>query len=189
MKNSSSNMREVPRIHPGCSMAETGYNDYDDFDNPLRPLDIIPEDRKGKVLSEEKTQEKGYDGYYVDKKLELLPEFTKPSSVREEQYVTILIPSSGGVDFVTLFGGINFKKAWVFMNEDVVEELRKHPYKYHNKTVAYGEIFRLEDNDTFWLQDVKYFDGWKVLLKCEINGEVFHRLEKPEFIIQFEMMK
>ena len=46
MKNSIYNKREVPSVHSGCSLAETGAGDYDDFDNPLKALDIIPEGKE-----------------------------------------------------------------------------------------------------------------------------------------------
>lgn len=188
MENSIYNKREVPSIHPGCSMAETGWNEWDDYDNPLKPLDIIPE---GKVIHfiERKTEYKGCDGPYVDVKIELPSEFEHPSSVREEPLVTVTVPS--GVHPITFLKekGVDIENSWIFMNNDVVEAIQKMPYRYHQATVAYGEFFRFESLDTISLQSVKYFDSWKVLLDWEFDGKEFVRIDNPVSIIEVVMEK
>lgn len=190
MKDNKNINENVPNsICTRCSLAN--HIDYKDWEKRLRPLDIIPEKKKEKVLRVKTTPWKGIDGEYVDTKLELLPEFTTPASVREEQSITLYSPYGRfGGHFMLLLKGrvINFEKAWIFMSEDFVKELRKFPYKYHEKTVTDGEFFRLEDNDTFSLQDVEHFEGWKVLLKCEIDDKEFLRPEKPDVIILLDML-
>jgi len=190
MKNSTNNnVNDVPSIHTGCSMAETGRNDYDDFDNPLKPMDIIPEAQKNEVLVERRTQCQGYDGPYEEIEVKLLPEFRKPASVREESHITLYIPS--GVHFLDLFKekSENLEKTWIFLHKDVVEELRKFPIKFYHDSVAYGEIFRLKNDDSFSLQEVEFYHDWKVLLNCEIDDKKISRCEKPEVIIQLELIK
>ena len=189
MKNISKNIEErnVPSIHPGCSLAETGWNDYDDFDNPLKALDIIPEDTKKMVLEEKSIPCEGEDESYVVVKYQLKPGFTTPASVRTESHMNLIL--SAGVHFMPLFKekGVNLEKAWVFMDEKFVEELRKFPYKHHLDTVAYGEFFRLPNNDTFSLQEVEYFEGWRVVCKWQIDGKGFVRPETPQIIIQLTL--
>lgn len=189
MKNSkNNNVKNVPSIHTGCSMAETGYNDYDDFDHPLKALDIIPE---GKEIPFVKT----VDSYSADGEdcevvgFTLPPEMENPSSVREEPLVTVVVPS--GVHPITFLKekGVDIENSWIFMNDDVADVLRKMPYRYHQATVAYGEFFRFENFDTISLQSVKYFDSWKVLLDWEFDGKKFERNDTPECIIEVVMEK
>lgn len=185
--NSIYNKKEVPTtIHTtGCSMAETGRNDYDDFNKPLKPLNVIPEEKKDEVLKENYIPCKGYDGDYMDVKLELLPEFTKPSALRPEPLVTVTVPA--GIHPIALLNPEAINQAWIILNPEVVKELRKFPYKFQQDTVAYGEFFRLENNDSFSLQEVKYFEGWRVIRECNIDGVVYQRPENPEFIIEMVM--
>lgn len=187
-------MKNVPEnVRIGCNMAETGlhdtgWNDYDDFDHPLRPFDIIPEG-SDVTLDEVREQcnvdgEEFFDTHYV-----LPAEFTKPSSVRDESLVTIIVPNGmHPFDFLKQ-SGVSIEKAWIFMDEDCVEAMRRLPNKFHQATVAYGEFFRFEDNDTISLQAVKYFLTWKIALNCEVEGKTFERPESPECIIQMEMQK
>ena len=186
MKNSIYNKREVPSVHFGCSMAETGASDYDDFDNPLAPLNVIPEG-KDILFVENRTEYTGIDGKYEDVKRELPAGLENPSSVREEPLVTVVV--SSGVHPITLVNPEVINHAWIFYRKDVVEEIRKFPYKYQQDSIAYGEFFRLENCDSFSLQKVEYFEGWRVLRECEINGIVYQRPEVPEYIIELVMEK
>lgn len=76
------------------------------------------------------------------------------------------------------------ENAWVFMNKDVVDVLRKMPYKFHQKSVAYGEVFRYENFDIISLQEVKYFSDWKIVREGEINEKRFFMPDAPEVIIE-----
>ena len=184
MKSSIFNKREVPAVHPVCSLAETGRGEYDDFDNPLKPLDIISEGDKELVLKEE-LKPYGCDGYTEVNHL-LDDKIVSPSQLCKKGLVTVAVPS--GVHPITFLkeNGIDvgIEKAWVFMKKDVVDVLRKMPYKFHQKSVAYGEIFRYENFDIISLQEVKYFLDWKVVLEGEINGKKFYRPDVPEIIIE-----
>jgi len=189
MKNSNNNyVNNVPCIHSGCSMAETGWSEYDDFDNPLKPLDIIPEGKENLLVKNVNSYT--YNGEdYEDVDFGLPPEMENPSTVREEPLVTVIVPS--GVHPITFLKekGVNIENSWVFINNDVADVLRKMPYKYHQATVAYGEFFRFENFDTISLQFVKYFDNWNVLLDWEFDGKKFVRNDKPECIIEVVMEK
>ena len=177
MKNSlNNNENYVP------SMAEPRFADFDDLDNPLKSFKVIPEEKKDYVLQEKENPCNGDGGSYVDTKLELLPEFTKPSSLREEPLVTITVPS--GIHPITLIKPEVINHAWIILSKDVVEKLREFSYKFKQNTIAYGEFFRLENDDSFYLQRVEHFDGWRVLRECQINGETFRVPECPEFIIE-----
>ena len=188
MKNSIyETNREVPSVHTGCSLAETGWNEYDDFDNSLKPLNVIPGEKKDEVLQEKFISSQGFDGYYDDKKLELLPEFTKPSSLRTEPLVTITVPS--GIHPITLLKPEVINHAWIILDKDVVEKIKDFTYKFKQNTFAFGEFFRLENNDTFTLQKIEYFEGWRVLRECNIDGVIFQRPECPEFIVEMIMEK
>lgn len=193
-KKGDSNMKDknnkayVPYIHPGCSLAETGRGEYDDFDNPLRALDIIPEGKEISFVRTEKTYR--FDGEdYVDIKFALPPEMKNPSSIRKEPLIAVII--TPGVHPITFLKekGVNIENAWIFMHEEVVETLRKLPYRYHQKTVAYGEFFRFEDFDTISLQTVQYLPNWRVVLNGQINGKEFSRPSTPECIIELVIEK
>ena len=188
MKNSIFNKKEVPAVHPGCSLAETGRGEYDDFDNPLKPLDIIPESKKESVL---KKDLKPYvcDGEnYEEVKYVLSHEIVNPAQVREEALVTVVIPS--GVHPVTfLKEHLDIEKAWVFMHNDVVQILRDMPRRFYHDTVAYGEFFRFENFDTISLQKVEHFDKWKVLVEWDFGEGVCVREDIPEFIIELVIEK
>ena len=188
MKNSIYNKREVPTMHPRCSLAETGAGDYDDFDNPLGALNIIPEGTDIQLL-EEKEQHDGFDGPYVDVKLSLPPEVERPSHVRKENLVTVEVPS--GVHPFTFLKekGVDIENSWIFMNDDVVDTLKKMPYRYHQVTVAYGEFFRFESFDEISLQEVEYFKKWKIILEGKICEKEFYRTDSPESIIEVVMAK
>ena len=185
MKNSINERRNVPSIHTGCSLAETGYFDYDDYNNPLGELDIV-EGTEVELL-EERTQRDGFDGPYLEIKIKLPPEVKKPADARKEPLVTITVPL--GVHPIAFLKekGVEITKAWVFMDSSVVETMRKSPRRYHQESVAYGEFFRFENFDTISLQEVKYFDTWKVLLEWEFDGEKLQRPEIPETIIEVVM--
>lgn len=187
MKNSIYNKREVPSIHPGCSLAETGASDYDDFDNPLEALEIIPKGKENEWLFKQVRTYMGFDGETVEVKYMLSPEAKAPSYVREEALVTITVPE--GVHPITFLKETvaNLEHAWVFVSKEVAERLRKLPTKYYQDTVAYGEFFRFETFDEISLQKVKYFDDWKVLYEWSFERERFMRPDAPEFIIQLEM--
>ena len=187
--NNFNEKRNVPVIHPGCSLAETGHGEFDDFDNPLAPMNIFPEGKNIQLLEEVERNE-GFDGPYLEITRKLPPELEKqPSSVREEPLVTVTVPS--GMHPITCLKemGIDINNSWVFMNEDVVNMIRKMPYRYHHASVAYGEFFRFENFDTISLQTVKYYDSWNVLLNWEFDGEKFVRDEEPVSIIEVVMEK
>ena len=190
MKNNSINnkVNNVPSVHKGCSMAETGWNDYDDFDHPLKPLDIIP---KGKEIPFVKT-EASYraDGEdYVDIDFKLPPEMESPSSVREETLVTVTVPYGVHPFSYLKAKGVDVSQAWVFVHKDVVDVFRKLPYRFHQETVAYGEFFRFENFDTISLQTVKYFSNWKVILEGRFDEGMFFRPDIPKIIIEVVMEK
>lgn len=186
MKNSIYNQKEVPSIHTGCSLAETGASEYDDFDNPLGELDIIPRGTDIHFV-EERNEVEGFDGPYVEVKVTLPLEIQNPSSVRDEPLVTVVV--SSGVHPITLFNPEVINHAWIILDKDVVEKIREFPYKFQQDTISYGEFFRLENNDSFSLQKVKYFEGWRVLQECNIDGTIFQRPKYPEFIIEMVMEK
>lgn len=184
MKNSIYNEREVPMMHPRCSMAETGAGDYDDFDNPLKSFNIIPEGKEDLLIRHVEAYK--YDGENHEEVSYTLPcGIENPSSVREEPLVTVVVSSE--VHPITLLNPEVIKNAWIFCKEDVVEEIRKFPYRYQQDTIAYGEFFRLENCDSFSLQKVEHFEGWRVLRECEINGTVYQRPDVPEYIIELVM--
>ena len=185
MKDNKNTNVNVPCIHSGCNLAETGASDYDNFDAPLGALDIT--EGQDVQLVEERNQRDGFDGPYVEVKVTLPPQVQNPADVREEPMVTITVPS--GVHPITFLKekGVEITKAWVFMDSNVVKTLRKLPRRYHQNTVAYGEFFRFENLDTISLQEVKYFDHWHVLLEWEFNGEKLQRPEIPETIIEVVM--
>lgn len=188
MKNSIYNKREVPSVHLGCSMAETGV--YDDFDNPLKALNIIPENKENTVLV--RTVEKFIsDGeYHEEVRCELSSEIENPSHVMDERFTIMVVVPSGVHPFTYLKEiGVDMTKDWVFLHEDVVDVLRKLPCMYHQETVAYGEFFRFEDFDEVSLQKVKYFADWKVILEGKINEEEFYRPERLESVIEVVMGK
>ena len=190
MKNSSNNYekKNVPSIQCGCSLAETGRNEYDDYNNPLKPLDIIPQGKEIPFVKNVNSYR--YDGEeYEDINFTLPPEMENPSSVRDELLVTVMVPS--GVHPITFLkeNGVDIENSWIFMNNDVVDVLKKMPYKFHQATVAYGEFFRFNNFDTISLQAVKYFNNWKVLLNGEFDGKKFVRIDKPECIIEVMMEK
>ena len=188
MKNSIYNKREVPSVHSGCSLAETGAGDYDDFDNRLEDLDIIPDGKEISFVRNEDSYR--YDGEeHVNVELTLPPKIQNPSSVREEPLVIVVVPV--GVHPFTFLKekGVNMEKSWIFMHNDVVDMLRKMPYRYHQATVAYGEFFRFESFDEISLQDVKYFKKWKILLEGKICGKELYRTDTPERIIEVVMEK
>lgn len=187
MKNNSiNNKKEVLYIHPGCSMAETGFDEYDDFDNPLKLFDFVPEGKE--VPFERHVENYKADGEeYEDVYLNLPPEIKNPSQVRDEPNVTVNVPV--GVHPVTFLKdiGVDFTKAWVFIRKEVVETMRKLPLKYHQNTIAYGEFFRFEDFEEVSLQGVMYLPEWRIILEGKIGGEDFKRIENPECIIEVVM--
>jgi len=63
------------------------------------------------------------------------------------------------------------------------------PYRYHQATVAYGEFFRFESFDEISLQDVKYFENWKVFLEGKISEKEVYRPDEPKSIIEVVMEK
>ena len=187
MKHSIYTEREVPMMHPGCSMAETGANDYDDFDNPLPEFKVIPEGKEIPFVKKE--EETVYDGSDSYKHIEysLPPEIKTPADVREEPRVTVVIPK--GVHPFTYLkdSGVDFTKAWIFLRKDVVETLRKLPVHFHHDTVAYGEFFRFVDLNEISLQKIEYFPDWKMIFEGKLGGEEFYRTETPECIIEVVM--
>lgn len=187
MKNSIYNKRKVPSINPRCSLAETGRNDYDDYDNPLKALKVIPEGTEDRWLIEETKECESFDGEYLKIERVLRPEVKAPACVRNETLVTITVPE--GVHPITFLKETvaNLEHAWVFVSKEVAKMLRKLPTKYYQDTVAYGEFFRFETFDEISLQTVEYFDDWKVLCEWEFEGDKFARTANPEFIIQLEM--
>lgn len=188
MKHNTNNSVKtvVPSIKSRCSLAETGKNEYDDYDNPLLPLRIIPHGTEPRWVTEEVEEYEGFDGNSVNIRRALKPGIYDPSCVREEPVVIITVPED--VHPIAFLKGIvaDLNQAWVFVTEKVVERLRKLPTKYHQATVAYGEFFRFENLDTISLQAVKYFDDWKVFLDWEFDGKKFTRKDIPEFIILLE---
>lgn len=184
MKNSIYSKREVPSIHPGCSLAETGAGDYDDFDNPLGAFDIVSEEKKKEVLTKKIETWKGYDGECTEVEFVLKPEIKFPSSVRNEHLK--LIPILYGDDpFISLKNmGIDFENSWVLISGAIVDALRKKPCSYHHETIAYGEFFRFLDGDEISLQNVKYFEKWKIILEGKICGKEFYRADKPTHIYE-----
>ena len=187
MKNSINNKeKNVSCIHPGCGFAETGRSDYDDFDNPLKAIDIIPQGTEIRLI-ETKNVQNGLDGPYLEITRQLPPEVARPSDVRRESLVTVIVPAGEHpIDFLKEIG-VDITKAWVFMEEKVVKTLKEFPCKFHQKTVAYGEFFRFENFDTISLQTVEYFDSWRVLFNWEFDGKKFGRTEEPEVIIEVVM--
>lgn len=187
MENSIFNKRQVPVMHPGCSLAETGAAEFDDFDNPLKPLDIVPVGTD--ILVEMESVWESFDGRHVEVYLKLPEGIENPSSVRQESHEIVVVPL--GVHPVTFLKekGVDITTAWVFMHEEVVKTLRKLPCRFHQKTVAYGEFFRFEDFDTMSLQEVEYFPKWRVVYEGEINEKRFHRNDTPERIIEVVMEK
>ena len=184
MQPSIYNKREVPSVHPGCSLAETGWNDYDDFDNPLGPMNIIPK-AKIETLLEEVAIPYKFDGErYVDITYKLSPEIKSPSEVRDEPHVKVIVPS-GVHPFVFLMenGSIDIKNSWVFMNKDVVDVLRRMPCRCHQASMAYGEFFRFENFNEIVLQDVSHF-SWGIIREGKLNGEIFDRPDIPQTIIE-----
>lgn len=189
MKNNTNNQdkRVVPSVHSGCSLAETGWSEYDDYDNPLKSFKIIPEGTESNWLVDEVNEYDGFDGKSVEIVHVLKPEIIDPSYVRDEALITITVPE--GVHPITFLkeNVSNLDQAWVLLSKNVVETLRELPNRYHQKTVAYGEFFRFENFDTVSLQEIEYFDDWKVLLNWEFDKEKFERNDTPDFIIQLKM--
>jgi len=186
MKNNSINNK----VNYVPNMAEPRFTDFDDLDNPLKPLDIIPEGKENFLKTEAKPYE--YDGEkHMNVSYILTSEIKNPSDVREEQLVRVVVPS--GVHPITFLKengiGVDIEKTWIFMNNDVADVLRKMPYKFHQATVAYGEFFRFENFDTISLQKVKYFPDWNVVLEGKIDEKVFGRPEIPQIIIEVIMEK
>lgn len=188
MKNNSIyNKREVPGVHTGCSMAETGAYDYDDFDNPLGKLNIISKEKECLLVRNVDTYQ--YDGenhanvYYT-----LSSEIQNPSSVREETTIKVVVPS--GIHPITFLRErimIDVSEAWVFLHKDVVDVLRKLPCRYHQNTVASGEFFRFEDFTEISLQEVEYFSKWKVIFELRDDEGMILRPWLPKFIIEVVM--
>lgn len=187
MKHIISNGRNVPSIPCGCSLAETGRSEYDDYDNPLKALKVIPEGTEDRWLDKAVEYYTAYEEETVEVVNSLKPGIDSPSDVRDEGIVTITIPKDvHPIEFLKKIVA-NSDRAWIFVNESIVETLRKLPTKYHQNTVAYGEFFRFENLDTISLQAIEYFDDWKVILDWEFDGEKFTRVDVPEFIIQLEL--
>ena len=183
------NMKYVPsNKHPGCSLAETGLSDYDDFDNPLKPLDIIPKGKE-KLLIRTVYSYKSDGEYYEDVFYKLPSEINSPSQVREEFLVSLVVPLGMHPFTFLKEKGVDITNAWIFMNEELVEKLRQFPNKFHQPSVAYGEFFRFESGDSVSLQSVEYFKDWKVLLNWEIDGKKFIRNDMPGYIIEMVMEK
>lgn len=180
--------KEVPSIHPGCSLAETGWNEWDNYDDPLGALNPIPEGKQSLVQQVIEPYESEGDRY-VNVHYALPSEFTKPSDIRDEPKVIIEVPSGVHPFSYLKEQGVDFDNAWVFMHEEVVETIRKLPYRYYQDTVAYGEFFRFEDLDKVYLQKVEYFPDWKVILEGEIADELFCRPDIPPAIIEVVMAK
>lgn len=187
MKNSIYDKRQVPSIHTGCSLAETGAGDYDDFDNPLKELEVIPEGTEEKWLLTMDKKYMGFDGEITEVEHVLKPEVKSPEFVREEPLITITVPEKVHPIIFLKETVANLEHAWVFISKDVEAKLRELPIMYHQNTVAYGEFFRFENFDEISLQRVKYFDDWKVFYEWKFNDENFTRTDTPEFIIQLEM--
>jgi len=189
MKNNSIyTEREVPSVHPGCTLAETGAGDYDDFDNPLKSFNVIPEGKEDTVLVRTVKKYISDGEYHEDFHYELSSEIECPSDALEEQFsITVVVPSGVHPFDYLKKSGVNIANAWVFMHKEVVDNLRTLPYKHHLETVAFGEFFRFEDCDTISLQCVEHFPNWKVILVGKINEEDFYRPESPETIIEVVM--
>lgn len=184
MKNSIYNKKEVPAMQI-CSQAENYL--YDDVDNPLGEFDIIPEGKKDTVLVKTVENYVSDGENYEDVHYSLSTGIENLSDVLEEPNVKVIVPF-GVHPFAYLKEiGVDFTKSWVFMHEEVVDTLRKLPYKHHLDTVAYGEFFRFEDYDTMSLQKVEYFPKWKVILEGKLSTEEFYRPESPEAIIEVVM--
>lgn len=169
-----------------CSLAEP-YADFDNHFEPLEDFNHIPEERKADFLEKKTIQYQGEDDVYMVEKYQLKSEFTTPASVRTESHMNLIL--SEGVHFIPLFKekGINLEKAWVFLDPKYVDELQKFPYKHRMDFVAYGDLYRLQNNDTFYLQKVEHFEGWRVLRKWDIEGKEGIRPEVPEIIIQITL--
>lgn len=183
MEDNKNNVNVPNSIHSGCSLAETGSHDYDDFDNPLAPLDIIPEEADIQFVENCRQMFDGFDGPYLEVRRVLPSGIKSPSDVRKEILVSVTIPSGEHpIDFLKRH--VEITNAWVFLDSNVLEALRKLPHKFHQATVAYGEFFRFEDFDTISLQEVQYFDDWKVLKNWNFDGEEFSRVDTPDFIVQ-----
>ena len=154
MKSSIFNKKEVPAVHPGCSLAETGRNEYDDFDNPLKPFNLIPEEEKEVVLKKELTPYECDGEKHVGVNYVLSDEIVSPSQLCKKSVVIVAVPS--GVHPITFLkeNGIveGIEKAWIFLNIDVIETLRKLPIRFYHDTVAYGEFFRFPCMDEVVLQ-------------------------------------
>jgi len=186
--NKNNNVNNVPSIHSGCSLAETGWNDYDDFDNPLGELKIIPKEKEGLLVRNVEAYK--VDGEYHKEVSYILPsDIQNPSSILEKATVTVAVPS--GIHPITfLIGkGIDISEAWVFLHEDVVDVLRKLPCRYHQNTVARGEFFRFEDFTEISLQNVEYFPKWKAIFETKIKGGTIFSPWVPGFIIEVVMEK
>ena len=187
MKNSIYTEREVPMMHPGCSMAETGASDYDDFDNPLPAFNVIPEGKEIPFVKKECSTP--YDGSECYKYTEyILPSDIKtPADVREEPRITVVIPE--GIHPFTYLkeSGVDFTKTWIFLSMDVIATMRKLPVHFHHATVAYGEFFRFVDLNEISLQKVEHFPDWKMIFEGKLDDEEFYRTETPECIIEVVM--
>lgn len=189
MKNSIYTKREVPVMHPGCSMAETGAGDWDDFDNPLGEFNIIPEGKESLLVRN--VDEYRFDGETQKEVYYTLPsEIEKPSSIRDESVITVFVPSDvHPFSYLKEIGIDITKAAWIFLHKDVIDVLRKLPWRHYLDTVAYGEFFRFEDFDTVSLQKVEYFPEWKVILEGKVGEQEFYRPDTPEYIIELVMEK
>ena len=183
MNSNLDSKKSVPSIHPGCSLAETGGNEYDDFDHPLEPMLVVDE---SSMIEERIPYNDGIDGPYVEVKKRLPDGIQTPADAREETVITIAIKN-----FHPLFAVkkliADVTSAWIFLDPQAVKYLEEFQYKFRQNSVSRGKFFRLPNNDTFALQQVKYFEGWECLHEWEIDGKKFERTETPEFIIQVVM--